>query len=249
VAAVDDEAGGAIVGTGGAAVYGDALAWVCMILVDPAHRGRGLGARLTAAVLERLRDARSVGLDATPAGRPVYAGLGFQDRAELRRMFRGPSASAVVADVESGVRGPVRPMEEGHLEAVALLDREVFGADRGPVLRWMRARAPRLAWIVEGDDGGPHGYCFGRPGDHSAQVGPVVAATAEAGRELLHAALPALGGQRVVVDVPAARADWLSFLADVGFREERPLTRMYRGAPPMARRAGLQLAILGPEFG
>ncbi|HSD26114.1 MAG TPA: GNAT family N-acetyltransferase, partial [Vicinamibacteria bacterium] len=94
--AVED---GTIVASGGAVRYGDALAWICMILVDPAKRGHGIGTRIFDEVLDRasacVRDGtlRSVGLDATPAGRGIYVQRGFQDEGGIVRMRaegRGP---------------------------------------------------------------------------------------------------------------------------------------------------------------
>jgi len=70
-------ADGRVVATGGAVVYGTDLAWVCMILVDPDARGRGIGTVVVRGVLDRLSDVATIGLDATPMGRGVYARLGF----------------------------------------------------------------------------------------------------------------------------------------------------------------------------
>src|SRR3954454_1202123 len=71
------ERDGRVVGTGGAACWAKRLAWVCMILVDEQEQGRGIGSQLVRAILERVDDMAAVGLDATPAGRPVYERLGF----------------------------------------------------------------------------------------------------------------------------------------------------------------------------
>src|ERR1022692_4819784 len=64
----------------------DALAWVAMMLVDPAERGAGLGGRLLAAALEALADAPCVGLDATPAGEALYRRSGFVEDYRLVRI-------------------------------------------------------------------------------------------------------------------------------------------------------------------
>ena len=52
VGAVD----GRVVATGGAVRYGEALAWITMILVAPDVRGRGLGARIFEEVSGRCED-------------------------------------------------------------------------------------------------------------------------------------------------------------------------------------------------
>jgi GNAT superfamily N-acetyltransferase len=55
------------------------FAWLCDVYVDRDHRGRGLGTRLVAAVVERL-DAIGVRrtLLATKDAHQVYAGFGFE---------------------------------------------------------------------------------------------------------------------------------------------------------------------------
>jgi GNAT superfamily N-acetyltransferase len=234
VAALSDER---VVGTAGAACYGKDLAWVCMVLVDAAARGRGVGTRLMEEVLERLDDMAVVGLDATPLGQPVYRKLGFGEAATFQR---------VGVDLGGGGRAgsPARPAAAGDLDEILAVDRRVFGADRATVLRWAHERAPAFC-LPSG--GRMVGYCFGRRGEHSRQIGPIVADTAEEARTLLDAALAGVTG-RVVLDAFADRA-WLEALASVGFTGQRPLIRMYRhGAAPPGLPAR-QLAIFGPEFG
>jgi GNAT superfamily N-acetyltransferase len=237
-----------LVGSGGAVCYGDVLAWVCMILVDPPERGQGLGTRLVEAILERLADMRLIGLDATPAGQGVYARLGFIAVAKLLRMGRDRGGDRAEVPPAAAGASPAEPLAARDLDAVLGLDREVFGADRAAVLRWLFARAPAAAWCVR-DGGAVTGYCFGRSGILAEQVGPVVAQSVPAARALVAAAAARATGDRMFVDADAERADWLSALAGLGFREQRPLVRMYRGATQAPGRPDLQLAILGPEFG
>ena len=229
---------GRVIGSGGAVCYGTSLAWVCMILVDPSERGHGIGTRIVSGVLERLSDMRSVGLDATPFGLGVYTRLGFVETSRLLRMEAPPTSGE---EDES----PVRPLAPSDFSSVLALDREVFGADRGEVLRAAAARAPAF---VADRDGVIAGYCFGRYGARSRQIGPVVASDLEIASSLVVTSLVSDLGQPVVVDVPADRGDWLELLHEFGFEEKRPLVRMFRGALPVGR-PEQQWAILGPEFG
>ena len=232
--------------SGGAVRYGRDLAWICMILVDPGCRGLGLGTRVFDEVLARLVAARerdgltAIGLDATPAGRRIYAQRGFVDGPALVRMRRGPGLSPTAAGA-----GRARPMELGDLAAVLALDRRVFGADRAVVLRDALSSAPGLARVVE-ERGRVRGYCFGRHGDHSDHVGPVVAEEPALAVSLV-AAGPAGGGERpVIVD---ARAEWTVALEALGFRAERPFTRMYLGDVRPEAIPAIELAVRGPEMG
>jgi GNAT superfamily N-acetyltransferase len=239
-------ADGRVVATGGAVRYGEALAWICMILVDPVVRGRGLGARIFDEVKGRCegemraRRLRAVGLDATPGGRRIYVQRGFTDGPGLVRMRVESKAPAQPS-------GAVRAVAARDLEAILAFDREVFGADRGAVLRWARAGAPELAWCVYAGSR-LRGYCFGRRGDHSEHVGPVVAEDGAAALDLVRACLATARDRPLVVDA-RVEPSWLAALGEMGFREQRPFTRMYLGEARPPARPALEPAVLGPEFG
>src|SRR5262245_62056873 len=80
------ELDGVPVGTTTTCLFGP-VAWVAMVLVDEAVRGRGVGTALMTHALQFLDDCgvRSVRLDATPLGRPLYEKLGFVAQFELVR--------------------------------------------------------------------------------------------------------------------------------------------------------------------
>jgi GNAT superfamily N-acetyltransferase len=242
------EESGRVVASGGAVRYGRALGWVCMILVDPAVRGRGIGTAVFDEVLDRCRDERragrldAVGLDATPAGRGIYVQRGFVDGPPLARM------RVVPADVRPATATRTRLLSAVDLDEVLALDRAVFAADRGSVLRWAWEGAPELAHVVRDDGGGLAGYALGRHGDHSDHVGPVVAEDLEVALDLVRAALAATRGRPLIVDAVVDTA-WSDGLSALGFREQRPFTRMSLGprkahTPPLRERA-----VFGPEFG
>jgi GNAT superfamily N-acetyltransferase len=261
-------ASGRVVASGGAVRYGGDLAWICMILVDPDCRGRGLGTRVFDEVLAGVLRTRerhgllAVGLDATPEGRGIYAQRGFVPGPPLLRMRAepprprpiGPSTAA-----PSGAGAPgstrLRPIEAADLPSVLELDRRVFGADRAIVLRDALASAPALARVAV-DGGRVDGYCFGRHGDHSDHLGPVVAGTPALALALVAEALSAAPGRgagpaaaRPMIVDARAEPRWTGALETLGFRAQRPFTRMYlEGAAPRAR-PDLELAVRGPEMG
>jgi GNAT superfamily N-acetyltransferase len=229
---------GHVVGTGGAVCYGTALAWVCMILVDPDQRKLGIGTAVVEAVLARLGDVHAVGLDATPYGQGLYARLGFVETARFVRMEAAAGALAAPRRV-------AHPLTPAGIDPVLARDREVFGADRGPLLRAALGRAPAFSI---GHGGVLEGYCFGRRGAKARQIGPVVADDIPAARALVQTAMQAGPDDTVVVDACADVDGWPAALSTLGFREQRPLVRMFRGGAPVGR-PERQLAIFGPEFG
>jgi GNAT superfamily N-acetyltransferase len=233
---------GRVVASGGAVRYGDALAWICMILVDPARRGHGFGTRVFDEVLDRCAAEvragrlRSVGLDATPAGHGIYRERGFVDGPSLVRLRREPG------DAPPPPEGVVS-LDASALDAVLARDRAVFGADRGAVLRWAHASAPDLAF-------GTHAgaWCFGRHGDHSDHVGPVVAGNRESALAVVRACVARPRIRPLVLDA-RVEPSWLAALAELGFREQRPFTRMYLGEARPDARPAEEPAVFGPEFG
>jgi GNAT superfamily N-acetyltransferase len=235
-------AAGRVVGTGGAVRYGTGLAWLCMILVDPDSRRQGLGTRITEELLRRLEGVDVVGLDATPGGELVYLKLGLRAGRALARF----DARALPAPPPA--TSTARAMKAADLAEVLAWDREAFGADRSTVLHWARGQAPDHAWCARGA-AGLDGYCFGRHGHNADHIGPVVARRPEIARDLVQACRAAHAGRRFFLDAPREPAEWPHALAELGFAEQRPFTRMYRGEGREPGRPAELYAVVGPEFG
>jgi GNAT superfamily N-acetyltransferase len=236
------ERAGKVLGTAAYMRY-DALAWIAMMLVDPAERGAGLGAQLLGAALGAVEDAPCVGLDATPAGEPLYRRFGFLEDYGLVR------AKAIIDDTRfAGHGGLARRMLPSDLEAVCRRDREVFGTDRSPLLAALFDREPECAWTVR-DANGVKGYTFGRPGRLYHQLGPVVAADAGIARDMVSRCLSRLGGRAFAIDVPLLDKEWLDYLKSAGFAQERTFFRMFLRGHIHPGIPGRQYCICGPEFG
>jgi GNAT superfamily N-acetyltransferase len=238
---------GRVVASGGAVLYDQALAWICMILVDPGHRGRGLGTRVFDEVLGRVRAfvnagrVAVVGLDATPAGREIYLLRRFVDGPALVRLGAEPSPTA-----HPQARGRVHAMGPGDLEQVLALDLRAFGASRAPVLHHALASAPELARVVH-EDGRVRGFCLGRHGDHSDHVGPIVAESGDVACDLIGACLAQRRNRPMIVDA-CVEPEWLARLQALGFREQRPFTRMHLDGHSLPAERWLEFAVRGPEF-
>ena len=232
-----------IVATSATIRHGETLAWIGMVLVDPEVRGRGIGRRMLDAAVALVSDVPLVGLDATPAGEPIYRKRGFVEEYRLRRM-QGHAGT----DVSAASDAIVRPMGADDILDVVALDGEVFGADRAAMLRWMFDGAPEYAWIARENET-VTGYTFGRHGHVFEHLGPVFAATPSTACQLASACLRPHAGREFIVDALPHAPEWLEHLAGLGFREQRQLIRMYRGDVPRPGDLARQFAILGPEFG
>jgi GNAT superfamily N-acetyltransferase len=232
--------------------YG-AFGWIAMMLVEPAFRGHGVGARLLEAAMGAVPDDLPIRLDATPLGRLLYQRYGFEDETMLTRHTASGTNLRIAEPSPTDRPIDVRPLVVADVPVVAACDARVFQAKRAAVIEWTSEQAPQYAVVARTDD--MAGYCLGRPGRLFDQIGPIVARDHDIAGVLLDAALRASAGRAVVVDAFDASKTFVARLDGCGFQAQRPLYRMCR--PGRARfsandhRAGglNAFAILGPEFG
>lgn len=220
------------------------LAWLAMVLVEPAYRGAGIGMRLLERGLTGAADVTAVGLDATPLGRPLYEKLGFAADSTFTRMECRPSD---LPQRPPHGASSVRPATLADWPGIAALDARATGVDRRAMLEWLHAGAPELSWVYEGSEG-VEGALLGRHGHHATHVGPVLATSLEVADALLSVAL-ARHQQPVFIDIADARPGWRECVEALGFRPQRPFTRMYRGTWRPEQDTTCLFAIIGPEFG
>ena len=250
-----------IVGTAIGIDYGK-FGWIAMMLVNPAYRSRGLGARLLEAAMGAIPRDMPIRLDATPLGRPLYERYGFVLESSLTRHVRPAGESQ--RPVRSGT---VRPLVESDLPAIMQTDERISGADRHDALRWAFGDAPRYAWIgmnnLEGvasgfsrknvaageiaqpwgaarilpAEAGSHGrlagYCLGRGGRLFDHIGPMVADTPVSAAGLAAAAIGESRECSLVIDTHDMHDEFVTWLRGARFEPQRPLYRMCRpGAAP-----------------
>ena len=163
------ERGGAVIATATSTVFTPRLAWVGMMLVDPACRRQGLGRTLLTRVLRWLEGPRGVacvGLDATPLGKLLYDTMDFRDEYTLQRLEGVAPAVAAPADV--------RPPTAADIPRPATLDQATLGVDRLRLLRDLFAAHPPVCHLLE-RAGTIQGYVLIRPGACRWYLGPLVA--------------------------------------------------------------------------
>jgi GNAT superfamily N-acetyltransferase len=233
------EVDGAIVGTACGCIFGE-VAWVALVLVDAAHRSRGIGSALTRRVLDFLDEQRvpAIRLDATPLGRPIYEKLGFAAEYELVRYAGVLPALPKVEGVETARADDV--------EEMCRLDESINQTDRRKFLRRLFEEFPQSLRVVR-SNGRLLGYAGARPGARAVQIGPCMA-DGEAGALLLADALHRHAGENVYIDIPVALVRAVALAETSGLTEQRRLLRMGRGRR-VAEKVDALWASAGPEKG
>jgi GNAT superfamily N-acetyltransferase len=120
------EIGHEIIGTATATNYSGEVAWIGMVLVEKTFRGRGVGKMLVSNVLNRLNSFKSVKLDATPTGQPLYEKLGFNNEYLIHRM------TTLSLDNFQSYISNISPesIQKSEIQEVVTFDTSIFGADR-----------------------------------------------------------------------------------------------------------------------
>jgi GNAT superfamily N-acetyltransferase len=230
---------GRLVGTTTTTTYGDELAWVGMVLVDPQYRRQGIAAKLMSVALDYLNGkVGTVKLDATPLGRPVYEKFGFQVESLIER-WSGTGKSH--GEEQAGIAGD-------SLRELLALDRIAFNADRSKLIEALIEGASVSPVLMRDADGALSGYALARSGTRADYVGPVVAKDPRQVETLIDQMLGQLHDRRVYVDFNTECIAGTTVLSDRGFVKERDLIRMSSGRRS-SKTSPLVVAIAGPEVG
>ena len=224
--------------------YGADFAWVSMVLVLPEYRRKGYATQLLRRALQNLKiENRTPILDATPAGREVYAQEGFRDTWGFSRyaLRSTPKGDEYVADVK------VRPLSEADWRQLLALDTLAFGASRERLLRALARRLPAAALVAE-RKAEFAGFLLARDGREAAQLGPLVARNPGTAKALLGAALPRVA-LPIYLDLVDRETELRAWLEKRGFEFQRPFTRMVHGVDRAPGNASLVFCPAGPELG
>ncbi|GGZ31153.1 GNAT family N-acetyltransferase [Asticcacaulis endophyticus] len=162
------ESKGQIVGTTMLWPYGADAASLGMVIVAEDYQGQGIGRQLMNAAL-KAADGRTVQLNATDEGLPLYQKLGFVPVGAIHQ-HQGSAFSMPVIELGEGER--LRPMGTSDRPALIQLDTEVTGLEREGLYRAVFAKAKGIVIDCEGDI---RGFALMRRFGRGYSIGPVIA--------------------------------------------------------------------------
>jgi len=195
--------------------YGDDVAVMGMVIVDPACQGRGIGRRLVEALITDCKP-RTLILNSTDAGRALYENQGFRVLGTILQR-QGTLHAQPARDTST------RDADRSDWDAIVSLDTHAFGTSRAALIGRLLEDARA---VVSTAGGAPHGYALARPFGLGEVVGPVVASSDDEAIALFRA-VAASGFTRV--DCPHEAARFSAFLDDAGLRVVDRPTRMVLG--------------------
>jgi predicted N-acetyltransferase YhbS len=231
---------GEVVATTTTTTYGDELAWIGMVLVDPKYRQLGIATRLLKVALEYLTKAgvKTVKLDATPAGHSLYEQLGFKEESVVER-WQGAA----------GPRATVNTIVARERSEILVYDRHHFGAERSRLIEMLIAASYVAPLGTNAVDGQLTGYALARQGSFAVYLGPLLASSTDAATTLLDGLLGQVSGEAVYLDLNTSFSGGREMLAGRGFVKQRDLIRMSYGKKSSGGTTPAIFAIAGPEVG
>lgn len=219
-----DEGPAVVAGSGMLCHFGADYATLGLVIVSDALQGRGLGRAMMQTLLADA-GARSVILNATAAGRPLYEKLGFRVTDTLSQ-HQSASAHAAPPVLPSGAR--IRPLREEEIPALLALDRHATGMDRSALLLALLKFA-EVAVLEQ--DGHVKGVAMLREFGRGRVIGPVIAADPEDAKRLISHWVCTFAGSFLRIDVPG-RSGLRDWLQEIGLTCVDDVVTMCRGTPP-----------------
>ena len=218
------ERDGEVIGTAMAWLYGLDAATLGMVIVSPAAQGMGLGRRLMEAVMADLGD-RTILLNATDEGAPLYRKLGFESIGPVFQ-HQGAAFSVPVAELIPDER--VRPLGAKDMPSLHGLARRATGMNRDAMLD---ALVPGAQGVVLTRSNEPVGFALFRRFGRGYVVGPTIAPDVGGAKALISHWLGSNSGTFCRLDIPeeSGLGGWLD---ELGLPCVGRVMRMVRGSLP-----------------
>jgi GNAT superfamily N-acetyltransferase len=203
--------------------YGRQLAAVGTMVVASRFGRRGLGRRLMTYLLEQAGPAVVyLAANSRSYGRPLFQSLGFRAIDTVTR-----HAGRFAPRPHAALAGWLRSASTSDREPMAALDREVFGADRRPVLTELFGFAERVL-VAEDGRGTLAGFAAAWRNEDDLVIGPLVAADPGVARTLITAVAAEENGS-VRVDIRGSHLELANWAAARGLLPCGSATLMVHG--------------------
>ena len=233
------ERDGAIVGTAMTWRFGEHFATIGMVIVTAGEQGQGIGRMMMEALLTRL-DGRSVLLNATVEGMPLYTRLGFTEIGTVWQ-HQGPAPTMPLAELIPGERVRPKGAADGCLSD---LYSRASGMDRSAVFD---ALVSNGRTVVLSRDHEPVGFALLRRFGRGRAIAPLIAPDIGGAKALVTHWLGAHAGTFCRVD--AASETLSSWLEEVGLPCVGTVKTMVRGPAPEVDPAICSFALAAQALG
>ena len=224
------EVDGRLIGTGATVSYGGRLGFMGLFIVDPEHRGAGLGRRLwhyrRDHLISRLEPGAPIGMDGVVEMAPFYTRGGFRHHHYHVRMAGVRDDRALLPDAEV-VSASTVP-----LPSLIDFDADHVGARRDHFLPgWLAQSHGCSVALLDGD--AILGLGVRRQCAVGHKIGPLTARSPDAAQALMQSLVAGLApGEEFFLDIPDINPAAADLARDWEMTEVFRCARMYHGDPP-----------------
>jgi ribosomal protein S18 acetylase RimI-like enzyme len=209
------------VGCISAVAYDDRFGFMGFYIVDPEHRGEGIGLKLWEKAIDHLGN-RTIGLDGVVAQQENYKKSGFT-LAYRNVRYEGKGLPSKKQDLVD-LRG-------FPLERLLAYDAPIFGVKRRKFLQaWLQMHDAHALGKVDHE----HllGYGVIRPCVNGFKIGPLFADNLNIAQEIYEGLASYAEGQPLFLDIPSINQSAEALIRKCGLKPVFETARMYKGTPP-----------------
>lgn len=233
---------GKIAGSCAALNWENRLAWIGLVLTDVKMRGIGIAGKLLKKTLEELKNCRTIKLDASKLGAPIYQKFGFVEESVILRFSRQAPLNINISAWQW------KKLTAEDLPDIIAMESKYTGHKRLELWNFYLQNHPESA-VAAWREGKIEAFALGRPGRYFRQLGPLGANSMEAAQALLAYCSHMESGSPFQLDVPEEQSAWVEFLRQNDFKFERDFLRMRLGEECGNPSCKTLYAIFGPEMG
>ena len=226
------ESDGVFAGGGAVIKHSERFGFMGLFIIDEALRGHGIGRELwyarRDALLHRLGDQATIGLDGVDAMVPFYAKGGFVTATRHRRF------SSMLTSTTGARDSNVVELSSVDDRELSAYDQQCFPAERIEFLRYWSQQSSAVALAFrEGDV--LRGFGVIRRCVSGYRIGPLFADNVEVADCLFLSLTKKADAFPVFIDIPDANSIGIQWAIGKGMEEVFGCERMYFGPPPDIR--------------
>ncbi|MBX5327170.1 MAG: GNAT family N-acetyltransferase [Candidatus Bathyarchaeia archaeon] len=228
----------------------DKLGWIGLLIVNPEHRGKGIGTQLMKKAIQYLekKGTKTIGLDAEQKAAPLYERLGFKKAYDSLRFTKQTQKHTWIPTQTKNIL----PLKRNDLKTLTKFDAKIFGANRTRILQSLHDDYAEYCWIAKRNQK-TLGYIINRKDDNVCRIGPWVCRPKhiETAKALLETCIETVNENSIEVHVGvlAANLDAVALVESMGFVQRPRSIRMFKGeTAPKGDTLGVY-GIVAPETG
>ncbi|QSX24179.1 GNAT family N-acetyltransferase [Priestia megaterium] len=225
--------------------YGQSLASIGMVIVNPDYRGLGLGKGVTEACIHSISGEKLIMLISTPEGEPVYRKLGFQSVSFVHKCLCNNYISQQHSPLHN--QYDVHVYQDKDFLEVNELDRGAVGAARSQFLK-IRINQSKKSLVVKNLVGEVVGFGLGIQTPENLILGPIIASNDQIAMILINELSKNHFG-KLRIDIPEGKESFLQILEEKGFKKVAQPPIMMLNSPDLSVRNNSLYGIAAQIFG